>query len=75
MFEFWLKTGVDGLYLDQVQYLFKDKEFKNYTDSNQKVTSDISETTDLISKWGKLIEDNSGWIYYFFKCNNNFDKY
>lgn len=60
MFKFWLEAGIDGLYLDKIQYLFEDKDFKNNTDSSQKLTSNLPETTDLLTKWGKLIEDNTG---------------
>lgn len=68
----WLDTGVDGLYLDKVQYLFKDKDFKNdtiistqtlnnsYNSYSHKVTSNLPETNNLLSKWANLIKNNSG---------------
>lgn len=51
--------GVDGLYLDKVQYLFKDKDFKNKSLSN-KATSILPETNELLSHWGNLIRNYSG---------------
>lgn len=72
MFKFWLSAGIDGFYLDEVQYLFVDKDFKNHTDIStqsviskynslsDKITSNLPETYDLISHWGKLIRNNSG---------------
>jgi len=51
--------GVDGLYLDKVQYLFKDKDFKNESLSN-KATSILPETNELLSRWGNLIRNYSG---------------
>lgn len=60
VFKFWLDTGIDGLYLDKVQYLFEDKELKNSTDNSHNIIYNLAETTNLLSKWGKLIENNSG---------------
>lgn len=61
------------MYLDEVKYLFKDKDFKNETtDSTQaggsnnynsfdhKGTSNLPETKELLSNWGQLIVNNSG---------------
>lgn len=66
MFKFWIDTGVDGLYLDKVQYLFEDVDFKNNTVNvinnlyDNKATSNLVETNNLLSEWGKLIGNNSG---------------
>lgn len=60
MFKYWLDIGVDGLYLDQVQYLFEDKDFKNETTTNSRATSNLPETKELLSHWGKLIGNKSG---------------
>lgn len=74
MLKFWLEAGFDGLYLDKVQYLFKDKDFKNntvtvltstpntnkYSIDHKGITSNLPETIDLLSNWGKLIRNNSG---------------
>jgi len=72
VFKHWLDTGVDGLYLDNVQYLFEDKDFKNdtiltasnvtknYDSFSHKVTSNLPETNELLSHWGNLIRNNSG---------------
>lgn len=59
MFKYWLDMGFDGLYLDKVQYLFKDKDFKNDSLSN-KATSILPETNELLSRWGNLIRNYSG---------------
>ncbi|XP_050544245.1 neutral and basic amino acid transport protein rBAT-like [Daktulosphaira vitifoliae] len=67
LFKFWLDNGVDGFYLDKVQYLFEDKEFKNDTripvesilTNNNAFTSYLPESYDLLSKWGKFIIENS----------------
>lgn len=72
MFEHWLNIGVDGLYLDKVQYLFEDKDLKNdtitmapnvtnkYDSLSHKATSNLPETNELLSHWGNLIRNNSG---------------
>lgn len=66
-----METGVDGLYLDKVQYLFEDKDFKNdtiipsqtsvtnnYNSYSHKATSNLPETKNLLSQWGNLIGNN-----------------
>lgn len=60
VFKFWLDIGVDGLYLDQVQYLFEDKDLKNETTTNSYATSNLPETKELLSRWGKMIGNKSG---------------
>lgn len=72
VFEHWLNIGVDGLYLDKVQYLFEDKDLKNdtitmapnvtnkYDSLSHKATSNLPETNELLSHWGNLIRNNSG---------------
>ncbi|XP_050421225.1 maltase A2-like [Adelges cooleyi] len=74
VFKFWLDAGVDGLYLDKVQYLFEDKSFQNETinskDANARnynsyshtFTTDLPETYQLLSKWGELISKKSGFL-------------
>ncbi|CAH1738583.1 neutral and basic amino acid transport protein rBAT-like [Aphis gossypii] len=59
VFKYWLDMGIDGLYLDKVQYLFKDKDLKNDSLSN-KATSILPETNELLSHWGDLIRNYSG---------------
>jgi len=51
--------GVDGFYLDKVQYLFKDKDLKNDSLSN-KATSILPEIKELLSHWGNSIRNYSG---------------
>lgn len=60
MFNFWLSAGIDGFYLDEVQYLYEDKDLKNHTDSSQMIITNLPETTNLLSTWGKLIENHLG---------------
>jgi hypothetical protein len=66
VFKYWLDLGIDGLYLNQVQYLFEDKDFKNntiatnYTTYSHTATSNLPETKELLSHWGKLIGNKSG---------------
>lgn len=72
VFKNWLDMGVDGLYLDKVQYLFEDKDLKNdtittilnmtntYTSFSHKMTSNLPETYELLSHWGDLIRNYSG---------------
>lgn len=61
VFKFWLDIGIDGLYLDQVQYLFEDKDFKNETAPNSHMrTSNLPETRELLSQWGMLVGNKSG---------------
>lgn len=72
MFKYWLDIGFDGLYLDNVQYLFEDKDFKNdtittapnmtkkYESFSHKATSNLPETKDLLSRWGNIIRNYSG---------------
>lgn len=71
VFKYWLDMGVDGLYLDKVQYLFVDKDFKNdtiiapnmtqkYDSLSHKATSNLPETNELLSRWGNFIRNYSG---------------
>ncbi|KAL4131802.1 hypothetical protein QTP88_009058 [Uroleucon formosanum] len=72
VFKYWLDKGFDGLYLDNVQYLFEDKDFKNdtiitapnmtkkYESFSHKATSNLPETKDLLSRWGNIIRKYSG---------------
>lgn len=73
MLKYWLKQGFDGFYLDKVQYLFKNKDFLNetasevtpitnnyYSFNHKGITSNLPETNDLLSNWGKLVRNNSG---------------
>lgn len=59
--------------MDEVQYLFKDKDFKNetatptqagdtnnYNSYSHKATSNLPETKELLSHWGNLIGNYSG---------------
>jgi len=58
--------------LDNVQYLFEDKDFTNDTITtapnmtkkyelfSHKATSNLPETKDLLSRWGNLIRNYSG---------------
>lgn len=74
MYKFWLDAGVDGLYLDKVEYLFEDKSFQNesmnsmndntnnYNSYSHSFTTNQPETYELLSKWGNLISNNSGQV-------------
>lgn len=59
--KYWLDIGIDGLYLDHVQYLFEDKDLKNETTaSSHEATLNLPETKELLSKWGMLVGNKSG---------------
>lgn len=71
--KFWLDSGVSGLYLDKVQYLFEDEALRNssisriaghthdeYDFYEHTFTSNLNELVPLMKKWKEFASNSSG---------------